>query len=302
MKTAFICTVLIFSSSLFGESIFLQESAESSNSGDIKNVETSLEQQETEKAKLCMQNAVQHITRDHWEFDSCLTERQMGILLIWAIRGAEEQRSRGAEESSVVSLIKSDEFEVDLQDYYGRTPLHLVSSRGWTDAVLALIEKGAEVDFQDYYGRTPLHLASSRGWTDAVLALIEKGADLNIQDKYNEASPLHRAIWNVHRDTALMLIEKGADLNIQDKYGRVPLTYAILNGWTDMALVLIEEGADFNIQSNHGSDSFDLAKMHKRREVVLAITERGGADLKNESSGDSNYFPFSLRRLWGLWK
>ena len=50
---------------------------------------------------------------------------------------------------------------------------------GWLDAMKYLVEEiGADVDARDYQGYTAMHHAASRGDTDMIQYLVEKGADV----------------------------------------------------------------------------------------------------------------------------
>ena len=65
---------------------------------------------------------------------------------------------------------------INVKDNNGATPLQWASSRGYTEVVNLLIEKGADIHVKDNNGLTPLHWASINGRTEVVNLLIEKGA------------------------------------------------------------------------------------------------------------------------------
>ena len=71
-------------------------------------------------------------------------------------------------------------------------------------------------------GLTPLMYAAREGSTDAVRALIDKGANHRAADPEG-FTPLLLAIMNGHFDTAAALVEKGADVNQADRNGQTPL-------------------------------------------------------------------------------
>ena len=101
------------------------------------------------------------------------------------------------------------------------------AKNGDFDGVKNLIENGTDVNIQDEYGQTPLHLASESSYLDVVKFLIENGADVNITN--NNGTPLHNACENGHLDIVKFLIENGADINIKDKEGKKPLDYIECN-------------------------------------------------------------------------
>ena len=64
-----------------------------------------------------------------------------------------------------------------LYEYEELTLLHKVSSRGFSDFVKLLLEKGADLDCRSKSGETPLYLAAWHGQVEVVKLLLEAGAD-----------------------------------------------------------------------------------------------------------------------------
>ncbi|KAJ8601546.1 hypothetical protein CTAYLR_005221 [Chrysophaeum taylorii] len=60
---------------------------------------------------------------------------------------------------------------VDVRDSKGRAALHVAAFRGATDAVAALLERGADPTAADARRSTPLHEAA-RGWHDSAVSLL----------------------------------------------------------------------------------------------------------------------------------
>lgn len=55
-----------------------------------------------------------------------------------------------------------------------------------------LLKNGANVNIGDYYGRSPIYMAARNGNKNIVQMLISKGADVNLADDTKE-TPLTRA-------------------------------------------------------------------------------------------------------------
>jgi ankyrin repeat protein len=61
---------------------------------------------------------------------------------------------------NVIYLIEHARVDVNVQNTWGRTPLHAACGRGNFDMVKCLVERGhADVTIKDRTGRTPLHFA-----------------------------------------------------------------------------------------------------------------------------------------------
>lgn len=85
---------------------------------------------------------------------------------------------------------------INLQDAFGRSPLHLVIENADSDkhheSIDYLLQNGANPCVQDLQGRTPLHIAASVGCVECINKLMEHKADPNVKDQSGEI-PLHIA-------------------------------------------------------------------------------------------------------------
>ena len=72
-------------------------------------------------------------------------------------------------------------------------------------------EKGDDINEQNVYGWTVLHVASMYGHLETVKYLVEKGANINEKHKYGWTA-LHFASRNGHLETVKYLVGKDADL------------------------------------------------------------------------------------------
>lgn len=81
---------------------------------------------------------------------------------------------------SFATIINEGEGHYDinyLYEYEELTLLHKVSSRGFSDFVKLLLEKGADLDCRNKSCETPLYLAAWHGQVEVVKLLLEAGAD-----------------------------------------------------------------------------------------------------------------------------
>ena len=80
--------------------------------------------------------------------------------------------------------------DVNLQNKYGWTLLHIAIRRDRRDMVEYLLEKGADIDMLDGVGWTPLMEAIMDDMTDLVGFLVEKGADKTIANQRGATAPM----------------------------------------------------------------------------------------------------------------
>lgn len=80
------------------------------------------------------------------------------------------------------------------------------------------IENGTDVNLQNQYGWTPLHMAIRRDRRDMVAYLLEQGADIDKVDGVGW-TPLMEAVMDDMTELCAFLIEKGADVTIANERG-----------------------------------------------------------------------------------
>ncbi|CAF1443600.1 unnamed protein product [Rotaria sordida] len=93
------------------------------------------------------------------------------------------------------------------------------------DRVLDLLQSGVDPCTADKYGRTPLHVASTKINAGIVKALIDHGADVNAEDSLGN-TPLHLACISSRFAIVGVLLRAGANLSLT-KSRTTPLTNAL---------------------------------------------------------------------------
>ena len=70
--------------------------------------------------------------------------------------------------------------DVNIQDKYGDTPLHLCALKGNENLCRLLLEHNADVNGQDKHGYTPLHWCDREGKEYLCRLFLEHNADVNV--------------------------------------------------------------------------------------------------------------------------
>ena len=86
------------------------------------------------------------------------------------------------------------------------------------EAFKKAFENGTDLNLQNKYGWTPLHIAIRRDRRDMVAYLLEQGADINKVDDVGW-TPLMEAVMDDMPELCALLIEKGAEVTIANKRG-----------------------------------------------------------------------------------
>jgi ankyrin repeat protein len=74
----------------------------------------------------------------------------------------------------LISDVNFQKSNLSTKDYGGWTPLHLCAFNGDIESLATLIDAGANPFILSEHHHTPLHLACSRGFHDAVKAILLK--------------------------------------------------------------------------------------------------------------------------------
>ena len=82
----------------------------------------------------------------------------------------------------------------------------------------ALIEAGADLNLQNKYGWTLLHISIRRDRHDMVNYLLDQGADINKIDGVGW-TPLMESIMDDMTELCKLLVDRGADITIANQRG-----------------------------------------------------------------------------------
>mmetsp|Transcript_14887 Transcript_14887/g.32095 ORF Transcript_14887/g.32095 Transcript_14887/m.32095 type:complete len:562 (+) Transcript_14887:172-1857(+) len=149
----------------------------------------------------------------------------------------------------------------------GQSALSISSASCFLEGMKLLIEKGADVNLQDMYGRCPLHLACENKKSDVhhhcVKFLLEKGADANTQDMYGRC-PLHIAAREGCERCIQLLLDHGARPDVRNSAGDTPLHItAMMDNFTCMEALSPEVRQDVESHSSIESVSPSLLFDHE---------------------------------------
>jgi len=84
--------------------------------------------------------------------------------------------------------------------------------------------------------------AASKGHTEIVRLMLDRGADIELKNEWGRTA-LTFSAQNDRLDTTSLLIERGADVMAADEKGFTPLIWAAMSGSPEMVALLLEAGA-----------------------------------------------------------
>jgi ankyrin repeat protein len=82
---------------------------------------------------------------------------------------------------------------------------------------------GANVNQQDQYGRSSLHVAAAVDYAEMVEFLLQNGADIDIKTSGEGQTAMHYGAKNDAINSIQMLLGYGANIDARDSKNRTPL-------------------------------------------------------------------------------
>ncbi|MCJ1236522.1 Ankyrin-2 [Varicellaria rhodocarpa] len=181
--------------------------------------------------------------------------------------------------SIVEMLVSRKDFDPDVQDGSGWTPLMIAASLPEGDELVdLLLKKEADVNVKNYQGQTALHFSTSKTNIDVARKLIAHGASARVKDKRGQLA-LHRAAAIGSVPMIKLLLEHKSPLNATDVAGYTALHHAISEGHGDSALCLLSSGVEIDKIDIDGHLAIELAPDSKIRKFIIQSAEREGIDL-----------------------
>ena len=143
--------------------------------------------------------------------------------------------------------------DINAGDKYGQTILHAFVRDWHPDVTLFAIRNNANVNAQDIYGRSPLHLAAALNCSVIARILLQNGALVDIETFVDLQTPLHYTAKYNSLETLKVLIKFKSSITKKDSNGRSALFLAAEKGCDKVAQYLLDVGATCNTHDNDGT-------------------------------------------------
>lgn len=121
------------------------------------------------------------------------------------------------------------------------TIFHLVF--GSLESLKKSLDENQDLEVRDYWDRTPLLIAISMGDIEKSAALVSWGANLHAVGRCGKTS-MQYAIDSNNLEMLRWLIEKDISIEIENAHGDTPLIYAAEKGKAEFVELLLDTGAN----------------------------------------------------------
>ncbi len=135
---------------------------------------------------------------------------------------------------SVLQLFWDIGVDINTQNEYGETLLHIACKEKEHITVAALIDAGIDTELRDNSGATAQHIATKHSLCMASFIMNKNIArrTSNVQDEFG-STPLHWAVLAGFSNTIAGLVDPlGGDVNIRDSCRRRPCELPLASHWT----------------------------------------------------------------------
>lgn len=181
----------------------------------------------------------------------------------------------------VLLLAQQSDFDPDVEDGSGWTPLMIAVSVRDGDAVVdLLLSKGADINQKNNNGQTALHFVASKKNLDVARKLFNSTppASARVRDKRGQYA-LHRAAAVGSVPMIEMLLKNHSPINASDNAGYTALHHAVAEGHGNAATALLKNGAETDKRDSNGCLALDLAPDKEVRKYIEREAEIQGIQL-----------------------
>lgn len=182
---------------------------------------------------------------------------------------------------AVIEYLLSPEinFDPNIKNDLGQTPLHLASFSGALGAIRVLQYGGCDFNSVSNSQLNALHFAAWGGHLDvfSFILLEAKGTTLSLTSRTSPEgyTCLHLAARSGHPSLVSFIASKLTTpnhLDAVDNYGSTALHHAAFEGFGDIVDILLRMGANPRVCDKKGRNAYDLAKDRATRDKLLHFT------------------------------
>lgn len=186
------------------------------------------------------------------------------------------------ETTAIAQLLLNKNADVNRENSFGVTPLHMAALRGKIDFVKFFHSHGADIDSRDNFGQTPLFCAAFSGEKAIIKWLLSQKADVNATDK-DGISILHNAVRWSKKNLVKQLLQANANIDAENHEGHTALHFAVLQDDLKIVSLLLAKQANLNVKNKAGISPLHIAVDLDKRSCVQRLLQSGAnVNIRNQ--------------------
>ena len=185
-------------------------------------------------------------------------------------------------------LVNEHNFDVQVADRYGQTPLHFSAESGSLELFDYFVTKGADIYQKTKSGTNFLHFAAQYGHLELCKTLIDKYSfDFHMTENNGWAS-LHFSAQSGSIELVQFFRGRGADIHLKTSDGMNCLHIASVKGHLELCKTLINKYNFHGLMTdNKGWASFHFSAQNGSYEIIKFF-ENEGTDIHLKTNTGSN--------------
>lgn len=205
---------------------------------------------------------------------------------------------RNNKTDAVLRLIRAC-CNLNITDRNSDMALHYASRNGCAEIIDILLSAGSLIDVQNYWGRTPLMEAVCYNHKDVVSRLIKAKCDLNRREFKTGDTALHIAIKRNYTDVVDLLLAAGSRHDIYNHQGETAAFDAVATNKIEVIRLMIVHNCDLEQPGKYFSNGiykslFQIAAEKGHFEICRLLATFGYVDFTARVHIYTNYIPSRL--------
>lgn len=205
---------------------------------------------------------------------------------------------RNNKTDAVLKLIRAH-CNLNITDRNSDMALHYAARNGCADITDTLISAGSQIDVQNYWGRTPLMEAVCYNHREVVARLLWSKCDLNRREFKTGDTALHIAIKRNYTAVVELLLAAGSRHDIYNHQGETAAYDAVISNKKDIISLMVLHNCDPEQPGKYFSNGvykslFQIGAEKSHFEICRLLAAFGYVDFTARVHLYANYVPSRL--------
>lgn len=202
---------------------------------------------------------------------------------------------RNNKTDAVIRLIRAN-CNMNITDRNYDMALHYASRNGCADVIDILISAGSFIDVQNYWGRTPLMEAVCYNHKEAVARLLKAHCDLNRREFKTGDTALHIAIKRNYTDVVELLLKAGSRHDIYNHQSETAAYDAVVSNKIEIIRLMVVHNCDLEQPGKYFTNGvykslFQIASERGHFTICRLLAVHGYVDYRARMYFHPSYIP-----------